>query len=88
MSLDEAKCDHCGTTKAVGYVKTESPTKTYSRKFHLCMPDIIDLERWIENKPNAKGLKPVLIWFEDPQALLDALPKNPDGSFKKLPWEK
>jgi hypothetical protein len=67
--LSEApKCQHCGKEKAVGFVRTESPTKTYHRDFRLCMPDIIDFERWILHETNAKGQIPVLVFMSPEDA--------------------
>ena len=59
---ESPKCVHCGKEKAVGFVRTESPTKAAHRDFRLCMPCIIDIERWMENEPNAKDLYPRLRW--------------------------
>ena len=57
------KCIRCGTEKAVGKVHTQSPTNYFSRDFNVCMPDIVNLERWLENKPNAKAYIPFLVFL-------------------------
>jgi hypothetical protein len=67
-STEKVTCIHCGKEKAVGFVKTSSPTKSYSRDFRLCMPDIIDMEKWMEKKPNAKGQIPVMVFMSPEDA--------------------
>ena len=59
---ESPKCVHCGKEKAVGFVRTESPTKAAHRDFRLCIPCIFDMERWMENKPNARGEFPEMEW--------------------------
>jgi hypothetical protein len=50
-------CRRCGNQKAVGHIKTTSPTGSFSKDYDVCMTCILKIEAWLENKKDERQMK-------------------------------